>query len=304
MYTYSAYDLRIRSTFELPEFQRADTRGTDTDVEIVRSSVESVPESVGGTGRRRIAATPDAIRLTYESVGSFIVRDGTEIICDVVDEAVEQRELFRRLIENELLGLVLHQRDHLVLHASAVSIDGKAVVFLGPRGAGKSTTAAAFDAAGHSVLEDDVVAIRFDEEGPTVVPGVPQLRLEADAATALGLQDSTIASEESWYDKRMLSITDLPDPALLTRCYVLTEGEEFGIHRTCSSEQLLSLVTQMYVQGFVTESDRSGTHMEQCSRVVEHAGVRVLTRSLDHGQLSALVDLVADDIRRSTAGDG
>jgi len=80
-----------------------------------------------------------------------------------------------------------------VLHASAVSIDGKAAIFLGPRGAGKSTTtAAAFGAEGYSVLEDDVVAIRFDEGVLTVVPGVPQLRLKSDAAAALGVEDDDI----------------------------------------------------------------------------------------------------------------
>ncbi|EMA70026.1 hypothetical protein [Halorubrum kocurii] len=245
-------------------------------------------------------ATPDAVRLTYDSIGSFLVEDGTRIVCDPIDEAAEQREFFRRLIENELLGLVLHQRDHLVLHASAVSVDGKAVTFLGPRGAGKSTTAAAFDAAGYSVLEDDVVAIRLDENGPMVVPGVPQLRLESDAATTLGLQGTTTPSEESWYKKQMLPIEEVPETVPLTRCYVLTETDELEVHRLPGSEQLLSLVTQRYVQGLLSESDQPNIHIEQCSRVVEHAGVRVLARPLNHSLLPELVETVVNDIRQGT----
>jgi len=296
MNSYSAYDLRLRSVFELPELAGIYAEEDDCDVNITQDEVEPVPESVDGVGGRRIQADRDGIRLTYDSIGSFLVDAGTRIVCDPRSEAAEQREFFRRLIENELLGLVLHQRGHLVLHASAVSIDGRGVMFLGPRGAGKSTTAAAFDAAGYSVLEDDVVAIRFDESGPTVVPGVPQLRLESDAATALGLRDTATPSEESWYEKQMLPIDDVPEPVPLTRCYVLTEGDKLEIDEPSGSEQLLSLVTQRYAQGIVADSDRSDSHMEQCSRVVERAGVRVLTRSLNHELLPDLVDLVTDDI--------
>lgn len=73
-----------------------------------------------------------------------------------MDKVTEQREFFRQLIQNELLGLILYQRDHLVLRASAVSVDGAAAIFIGQRGVGKSTTAAAFDREGYAVLEDDV----------------------------------------------------------------------------------------------------------------------------------------------------
>jgi len=174
MYTYSAYDLQIRSVFELPELPLVKTAVTDTDIEVRREPVKSVPDTVDGTGGRRIVATPEAVRLTYDSIGSFLVKDGDEIVCDPIDEEAENREFFRRLIQNELLGLLLYQRDHLVLHASAVSVNGDAAMFIGPRGVGKSTTAAAFDSEGYAVLEDDVVAIRFDDGVPTVVPGVPQ----------------------------------------------------------------------------------------------------------------------------------
>ena len=296
MYSYSAYDLRLRSVFELPELPAIDSESADPDINIVRNTVEPVPDTVEGTGGRRIEAAPDAVRLTYDSVGSFLVENGTRILCDPLDEEASQQEFFRRLIENELLGLILYQRDHLVLHASAVSVNGKAAIFLGPRGAGKSTTAAAFGVEGHSVLEDDVVAIRFDSGVPTVVPGVPQLRLKSDAAAALGVTDASIPAEEPWYEKRMLQMDDIPDPAPLAGCYILAEGESCVLEPVTGPDQILDLITQTHARGLLSDTDQSSIHFEQCTRVINAVPFQLLKRPQDHEQLPSLVALVAKDI--------
>ena len=296
MYTYTAYNQRIRSVFELSELPMIDTTTVDADVEIRRSTVEPVPNTVEGTGGRRIVATPDAVRLTYDPIGSFLVKDGNEILCDTVDEDVEKKESFRRLIENVMLGLTLYQRGYLVLHASAVSVDGNAAVFIGPRGAGKSTTAAAFDREGYSVLEDDVVAIRFDDGVPTVMPGVPQLRLKSDAATALGVEETTTPSEDSWYDKHMLQIQDVPNPAPLRGCYLLADGEGCTLESVPGGEQILNLVTQTYARELLSDTDQSKEHFEQCSRLTEWTPVQRLRRPRLHNQLPSIVSLVVDDV--------
>lgn len=296
MHSYSAYDLRLRSAFELLELPAVDATDASADVNVVRGGVDPVSESVEGTGGRRITATTDAVRLTYESVGSFLVESGERIVCDPLDEEAARREFFRRLIENELLGLILYQRDHLVLHASAVSVNGKAAMFLGPRGAGKSTTAAAFGAEGYSVLEDDVVAIRFDSDGPTVVPGVPQLRLKSDAAAALGLEETTTPSEESWYKKRMLRVEEIPDPAPLLGCYLLVKGETCSLESITGSEQLLNLVSRTHARGLLSDTGRSPVHFEQCAQVINTTQFRFLRRPQDHELLPSLVELVSDDL--------
>lgn len=298
-YLYSAYDLLLRSAFELSELPTVGESSDPPDVEIRRGFVEPVSESVEGTGGRRIAATPNAIRLTYESIGSFRVEGGDQVVCDPVDEEASEREFFRRLIENELLGLVLYQRDHLVLHASAVSVDGQAVIFIGPRGAGKSTTAAAFGAEGHSVLEDDVVAIRFDDDGPIVVPGVPQLRLKSDAAAALGVQQTTKPSEESWYEKHLLQIETTSEPAPLRGCYLLMDGETCAFDSVPVREQILNLIAQTHARGLLSDTNRSPVHFDQCSRFIEAVPVRGLKRPRDHGLLPSVVDLVVNDVKNA-----
>lgn len=57
MYSYSAYDLRVRSVFELPELPVVDAQGCNSDVDIVSGDVDIVPDLVDGVGRQRIQGT-------------------------------------------------------------------------------------------------------------------------------------------------------------------------------------------------------------------------------------------------------
>jgi hypothetical protein len=59
------------------------------------------------------------------------------------------------------LSLWLELTSRPVLHASAVELGGRAVLFLADRGTGKSTLAASFLADGHRMLSDDVVPVEI-----------------------------------------------------------------------------------------------------------------------------------------------
>ena len=48
----------------------------------------------------------------------------------------------------------------LFLHAASVGIDGAGILFIGPTGSGKTTTALALGARGHAYFGDDMAAIR------------------------------------------------------------------------------------------------------------------------------------------------
>ena len=296
MNRYFAYGLRIRSAFTLPELPTVSFPTADADVEFRRDTVDAVPRTDDRSGSRRIAATPGTCRLTYDSIGSFLVGSGERIVCDPLSTDVMERETFRRLLENELLGLLLHQRDHLVLHASAVSVGGRAAIFLGPRGAGKSTTAAAFQARGYPVLKDDIVAIGFDDGVPTVVPGVPQLRLRPDAAEALDLTEASTPSAESWYEKRYLRVDDVPDSAPLACCYVLRPGDDLRLEEVSGPKKMLELISRTQARGLLDDTGRSPLHFDQCSRVVETVPFQFLHRPDDHELLPSIVQMVVDDI--------
>lgn len=58
-----------------------------------------------------------------------------------------------------ILALALRRQGRVCLHASAVEIDGRAVLFVGAAGAGKSTTAGAMVKSGARFISDDICAL-------------------------------------------------------------------------------------------------------------------------------------------------
>ena len=299
MNTYSAYGVTIRSEFDLPELSTVERWNTGGDVVFRRDEVEPVPETVDGTGGRRIQATPGRCRLSYDSYGDFLVERGESVLFDPYSAAVLNTKILRRLLENEMLGVILHQRGRLVLHASAVSIEGNAVVFLGPRGVGKSTTAAAFHELGHSILEDDIVSVRFENETPIVDPGVPEMRLVPDAVEALGIDGAVHHPDDGGSEKQYQQFENVPASAPLAGCYVLRNGDSLSLSELSERDQLFNIVQSTYTQGLLPDTDRTDNHFQQCSTVAGTTLCRLLTRPDDHDVLPTLVDTVVEDLRTS-----
>lgn len=91
--------------------------------------------------------------------------------------------------------LLFLARGDLPIHASAVDVGGRALVFAAPGQHGKTTIASAFHAAGHRLLSDDITCCRPGED-VAVLPGPAVTRLRRDAYRALDVPDVGIAMEE------------------------------------------------------------------------------------------------------------
>jgi hypothetical protein len=128
------------------------------------------------------------------AIGYFrmVFGDGTEFIID--RRAAEVWVIWSSRVPPDdrtsyLLGpalsFVLCLRGVTCLHASAISIDNRAIAFVGAEGAGKSTIAALFGASGHPVLADDLLAVITKPETFLALPGYPRLRLRPDAVEVL-----------------------------------------------------------------------------------------------------------------------
>ena len=68
----------------------------------------------------------------------------------------------RHLFLDSVIPLILSRREPLVLHASAILFDGRAIAFIGTSGQGKSTLAASHSQLGYSLISDDYLVFRHD----------------------------------------------------------------------------------------------------------------------------------------------
>lgn len=93
------------------------------------------------------------------------------------------------LLPNTILASVLPV-DALVLHASAVELDGEVFAICGPSGGGKSTIAAALTLAGASIVSDDALRLQVGPAPDPVFcfPGMPVLRLRNTRGWPLPLE--------------------------------------------------------------------------------------------------------------------
>ncbi|MGH2993057.1 MAG: hypothetical protein ACRDL1_05920 [Solirubrobacterales bacterium] len=89
-------------------------------------------------------------------------------------------------LEGSVLAHALAAEEHLVLHSSAVEVQGRALAIVGPSGSGKSTLAALLCAAGARLVADDALRVDPTPSGPICFPGSRGLRLRPAAASLGG----------------------------------------------------------------------------------------------------------------------
>ena len=178
MYSYKAYGLDIRSSLPLPELQSA-SGVAKPDLNIRFGSVDwELPNPLSSW--RHFHRTEDSMYCYWNVVGKFQVRAGSEIIIDLLPDV--DAGMIRLPLLGPILAVVLHQRSHFLLHASAVVVNGEAALFMGASGQGKSTTAATLYSRGHRLMTDDVSAIVLKRSmPPTLLPGFPRVKLWPDA---------------------------------------------------------------------------------------------------------------------------
>lgn len=87
-------------------------------------------------------------------------------------------------------SIIALERGDLSMHAAAVEIAGKAVVLAGPSRYGKTTLGAAFAAAGHRLLTEDMTRCTL-AGGASVYPGPAVVRLRPDVAEGFRLAGGT-----------------------------------------------------------------------------------------------------------------
>jgi hypothetical protein len=240
----------------------------------------------------------------------FVYSDGTEFWLDRKGSTIRGIWPGQSSLENAtsyllgpILGFVLRLRGVVCLHASAVALADRCVAFVGPAGAGKSTTAAAFARSGRSVISDDIVGLVEREDQFYVLPAYPHLSLWPESVQMLyGSPEALPRFIHDW-EKRRLPLGEdgarFEDRTLLLEAVYLlgTRRAQAAplIDAIPSAEALLALVANTYATNLI-DRDMRADEFALLGRLVSRVRIRRLQASDDPRRLDELCCAIRDDL--------
>ena len=244
----------------------------------------------------------------------FLYRDGVEFIINREGTRVwagwpgnVKLEDATVYLLGPILGFMLRLRGINCLHASAIEVDGQILAFMGPPGAGKSTTAAAFAKRGYPVLTDDITALEEKGGHFWVLPGAPRLCLWPDSVTALYGSPEALprltpedAVDPEW-DKRWIDLEG-PDylfqskPVPLAAIYLLGERALTGprFEAVTGKAAMLALLANTYSY-YLVDKDLRAQEFDTLGRILAQVPIRRVTPHPDPAYLHRMCELIVED---------
>lgn len=254
--------------------------------------------------------------LARNSYYQFLYNDGTEFILDRRGTEIWASWQDGATLEDTttyllgpVLGFLLRLRGITCLHASAVAIGGQAVAFVGPAGAGKSTTAAVFAERGYPVLSDDVVALVFMGDEFLVQPAYPRLCLWPDAARSLYASPEALPRLTPTWEKRYLDLNDSgyqfqQKPLPLAGIYFLRErsrdSEAPRIEAVTARTGLMDLIANTYVN-YLLDRRMRAREFDLLGRLPTRIPLRRVQSHLDPIYLAKFCDVILHDFHALAA---
>jgi hypothetical protein len=255
-------DIRVRRRPVPERLEKATTSGEDWDLD----------------GRRFLLRLP--------GIGRLLASDGCNLDIDT-EPGADPAEAMPFLL-GTVFGALLLQRGGFVLHASSVAFGGKAWVFCGHRGIGKSTLAAALCQAGCTFVNDDVCRIEADgAERPVVWPDGRRLKLLDESIAGLDLEgwrrDEVQRGIGKYYVEPCGPQADKPVP--VGAIYMLSDeapAGEAGIVQLRTLDAAQCLLNESYRPRLALDIGQFGRHITRhvavTAAILAHAPVFQLRR--------------------------
>jgi len=248
--------------------------------------------------------TGEFFELAYGNEALFFVDAAAERVWGTCLPPLTNEDVATYLL-GPVMGFVLRRRSVMALHASAVAVEGRAVVLCGESQAGKSTTAAALALRGIPVLCEDITPLIEEAGRFQVEPGYPRVCLWPDAVEKLfGARDALPRLTPSWekfflpldgrnakFDERRRVVR-----AVYFLAPRVAEADAPRIEEVGAREALLNLIQNTYMNWLLDRNQRAA-EFDAVSRLVTQVPMRRIVPHADPGRIGELCDLILADAR-------
>ena len=221
----------------------------------------------GGAPWLRVAELDSAWHFAFTDTADFRATAAARSIENLDEDG--PNVTVRHLLIDQLMPLLL-SLDSVVLHASAIAIEGRAVALIAPGGGGKSTMALQLSRLGCAVLSDDALVVEAAGGLPIALPAYPGLRLWPDS---LNDADRAVSHTVAEYSPKKRLVGTLPfqsGPLPLERIYVLNRGMRGpSTFERLPPARLLEVLLSQAFRLDVHGRERSRAHFERLSTLCE-----------------------------------
>lgn len=180
-WNYRVFGIDVESQIQLTSNQSELKHSAEVSSQILQGQVLMPKPGVAEQIAAFCWGNKDEVWLDIPNVAKFYLT-AQQII---VEQAAESDpDLLQVYMQGYALGIQAMLAGKLVLHATTLSLNDKAIILCGSSGSGKSTLAAALLARGYTLVSDEVTVL--DQNG-LVQPGFDDIKLWHDAAEVLAL---------------------------------------------------------------------------------------------------------------------
>jgi hypothetical protein len=186
-----------------------------------------------------LARKSDEFLLRFPYLADFVISGDGRQIAAWPTPATDRETLCHLLLDQVLPRLLAHQ-GRLVLHASAVRVDGRTIAFAGESGRGKSTLAMSLHTAGFPLLSDDGLVVAAGESSALALPIYPGLRLWPPSIAAFFVKSPPLAQVRHYSAKQRVVLPEnsAPVSAPLAALYLLAARPPYDAVRTITVSPL------------------------------------------------------------------
>lgn len=184
MNRYTIFNMNINSDIDIPELPVGG--GGEGEISLRLRDFMQTDKILSEDRSFVLSRRQDgSIEIVSKGVARYFLKDD---VVDIFPENQAAIEMTRVPFLGVVLATLLVRQGWYVLHGSSVSVNGRAVAFIGNKYMGKSTLAASLVKRGHTLVTDDVVAIRIgDNSVPTIHPGPFGIKLWPEAIDSLSI---------------------------------------------------------------------------------------------------------------------
>jgi hypothetical protein len=312
---YEISGITVKSNIEFPELTRS--KGKKSNLIFTFSSEKFINNNdlnwfsnltlPNGMTWLSVARIKTSYVLSFPDIAYFVIDNlNDHILCypasNIPFNAV------RYLFINQVIPLYLSTKGKIVLHSSAVSINGNAVVFTGLSATGKSTLASVFCREGHKLITDDYLLINKYDNQFYAVPSYAGIKLSDISKSCIFKSNNiptyknTLFTEKQWIDINKSNMCLASEKVKISRIYLLQDLNsdrvdiDVTISRTSVKESFTNLIDSMFLLDF-NDLDMVKKNFNNCADLLNSNLIKKLEYKRSFKILDNLIETIIKDVK-------